>query len=154
MKIPSITEEIVKIPSISEESNQKPLSKLQNRDASKTGDNWEFVPPDGGKQFVSGIFFSTFHSLFFFIFFPREGWGWLVLAGSTLVNILIPGTVKSFGVLFMEFLEAFDASPKTALWIPALCYFLYSSLGLVYAIVNSYQYIKVNSIIGKIFQSL
>lgn len=39
------------------------------------------------------------------------------------------GTVKSFGVLFMEFLEAFDASPSTALWIPALCYFLYSSLG-------------------------
>lgn len=46
-----------------------------------------------------------------------------------LVNLLVPGTVKSFGVLFVEFLEAFDASPSTALWIPALCYFLYSSLG-------------------------
>lgn len=83
------------------------------------------------------------------------GFGWLVLAGSMLVNLLVPGvyrvirgdvekfrqhffnkfdllflgTVKSFGVLFMEFLEAFDASPSSALWIPALCYFLYSSLG-------------------------
>lgn len=70
----------------------------------KDDQEWELVPPDGG-------------------------WGWLVLAGSMLVNILVPGTVKSFGVLFVEFLEAFDASPSTAAWIPALCYFLYSSLG-------------------------
>lgn len=60
---------------------------------------------------------------------PDGGWGWLILLGSTVVNILVPGTIKSFGVLFVEFLEAFDASPATAAWIPALCYFLYSSLG-------------------------
>lgn len=60
---------------------------------------------------------------------PDGGWGWLVLAGSMMVNILIPGTIKSFGVLFVEFLEAFEASSATAAWIPALCYFLYSSLG-------------------------
>lgn len=48
-----------------------------------------------------------------------------------LVNVLVPGTVKSFGVLFMEFLEALpDATPSAASWIPALCYFLYSSLGI------------------------
>ena len=68
--------------------------------------NWKLVPPDGG-------------------------WGWLVLFGSTLVNVLIPGTIKSFGVLFVEFLEVFEASPSTAAWIPALCYFLYSSLGKI-----------------------
>lgn len=49
-----------------------------------------------------------------------------------MVNLLIPGTVKSFGVLFVEFLEVFDTSPATAAWIPALCYFLYSSLGKIY----------------------
>lgn len=65
---------------------------------------WKLVPPDGG-------------------------WGWLVLVGSTLVNVLVPGTVKSFGVLFVEFLEVFDASQAATAWIPALCYFLYSSLG-------------------------
>lgn len=48
-----------------------------------------------------------------------------------MVNLLIPGTVKSFGVLFVEFLEVFDASPAAAAWIPALCYFLYSSLGKI-----------------------
>lgn len=60
---------------------------------------------------------------------PDGGWGWLVLAGSMLVNILVPGTIKSFGVLFVEFMEAFKASNTSAAWIPALCYFLYSSLG-------------------------
>ena len=67
---------------------------------------------------------------------PDGGWGWLVLGGSMLVNVLIPGTIKSFGVLFVEFLEAFQASPATAAWIPALCYFLYSSLGILY--LNKY----------------
>lgn len=53
----------------------------------------------------------------------------MILFGSMLVNILVPGTIKSFGVLFVEFLEAFKATPSAAAWIPALCYFLYSSLG-------------------------
>lgn len=60
---------------------------------------------------------------------PDGGWGWMVLFGSILVNILIPGTVKSFGILFVEFLEVFDATPAAALWIPALSYWLYSSMG-------------------------
>ncbi|XP_067620386.1 monocarboxylate transporter 12 [Eurosta solidaginis] len=72
---------------------------------------------------------------------PDGGWGWLVLLGSMMVNILIPGTIKSFGVLFVEFLEAFDASPATGAWIPALCYFLYSSLGPVSSILSvKYSY--------------
>jgi hypothetical protein len=45
------------------------------------------------------------------------------------VNLLMPGTIKSFGVLFVEFIEVFNASQVTASWIPAVCYFLYSSLG-------------------------
>ena len=60
---------------------------------------------------------------------PDGGYGWLVLLGSIIVNILIPGTVKSFGILFVEFIEVFDATPSAAAWIPALSYFLYSSTG-------------------------
>lgn len=60
---------------------------------------------------------------------PDGGWGWLVLFGACLTNILIPGTIKSFGVLFIEFLQAFETTQTQASWIPALCYFLYSSLG-------------------------
>ena len=62
---------------------------------------------------------------------PDGGWGWLVLFGAMLVNILIPGgAIKSFGILFVEFIEAMPGTtPTQASWIPAICYFLYSSLG-------------------------
>lgn len=80
-------------------------------------DKYELVPPDGG-------------------------YAWVVLCGAMLVNILIPGgAIKSFGILFVEFLENMDASPTAASWIPALCYFLYSSLGPLSSILSvKYSY--------------
>ncbi|XP_062536140.1 monocarboxylate transporter 12 [Armigeres subalbatus] len=85
---------------------------------------------------------------------PDGGWGWLVLAGSMLVNILVPGTIKSFGVLFVEFLEAFQASPSTAAWIPALCYFLYSSLGPLSSILSVKYSYRTVTIIGGTFAAV
>ncbi|XP_012251939.2 monocarboxylate transporter 13-like isoform X2 [Athalia rosae] len=80
---------------------------------------------------------------------PDGGWGWLVLIAAVTVNFLIPGTVKSFGVLFVEFLEVFDASPAAAAWIPALCYFLYSSLGPLSSVLSvKYSYRTVTLIGG------
>lgn len=80
---------------------------------------------------------------------PDGGWGWLILLASVMVNLLIPGTVKSFGVLFVEFLEVFDASPAAAAWIPALCYFLYSSLGPLSSILSvKYSYRTVTLLGG------
>lgn len=82
---------------------------LDRRRNEKAMEKWKMVPPDGG-------------------------WGWLVLFGATLVNILVPGFIKSFGILFLEFQEAFEATPSEEMWIPALCYFLYSSLGKIITI--------------------
>ncbi|ENN74263.1 monocarboxylate transporter 13 isoform X2 [Dendroctonus ponderosae] len=87
-------------------------------------EKWKMVPPDGG-------------------------WGWLVLFGATLVNILVPGTIKSFGILFLEFQEAFETTPSEEMWIPALCYFLYSSLGPVSSILSlKYSYRTVTFLGG------
>uniref|UniRef100_A0A182QCE3 Major facilitator superfamily (MFS) profile domain-containing protein n=1 Tax=Anopheles farauti TaxID=69004 RepID=A0A182QCE3_9DIPT len=94
-----------------------------------TEDDYELVPPDGG-------------------------WGWLVLLGSMLVNILVPGTIKSFGVLFVEFLEAFQASPSSAAWIPALCYFLYSSLGPLSSILSVKYSYRTVTIVGGTFAAV
>lgn len=69
----------------------------------------------------------------------------MVLFGSILVNILIPGTVKSFGVLFVEFLEVFNASPVAAAWIPALSYWLYSSMGKPF-LVSGFCYVPNTNI--------
>lgn len=80
---------------------------------------------------------------------PPDGrYGWIVLFGATLVNLLVPGTVKSFGVLFVEFLEVFNASPISAAWIPALCYFLYSSLGPLSSILSLKYSYRTVTIIG------
>lgn len=53
-----------------------------------------------------------------------------MLAAAMLINILIiGGAVKSFGVLFPAFKENLGVSSAQVSYIPALLYFLYSSLG-------------------------
>ncbi|XP_065201734.1 monocarboxylate transporter 13 isoform X2 [Planococcus citri] len=82
---------------------------------------------------------------------PDGGWGWLVLFGCTLINLLIPGTIKSFGVLFVEFLEIFEFSEIAASWIPALCYFLYCSLGpLTSYLTHKFSYRTITLVGGTI----
>ncbi|XP_043495819.1 monocarboxylate transporter 9-like [Polistes fuscatus] len=82
---------------------------------------------------------------------PDGGWGWVVLTSALIVNFLIPGTVKSFGVLFVEFLHVFKASPTAASWMPALCYFLYNSLGPLSSILSSKYSYKTVTLIGGTF---
>ncbi|XP_039303273.1 monocarboxylate transporter 1 isoform X2 [Solenopsis invicta] len=82
---------------------------------------------------------------------PDGGWGWVVLFSALLVNFLIPGTVKSFGVLFVEFLHVFKASSTAASWMPALCYFLYSSLGPLSSILSTKYSYKTVTLIGGTF---
>uniref|UniRef100_A0A8D8TLC5 Monocarboxylate transporter 5 n=2 Tax=Cacopsylla melanoneura TaxID=428564 RepID=A0A8D8TLC5_9HEMI len=85
---------------------------------------------------------------------PDGGWGWLVLLGSLLVNVLMPGTIKSFGVLFVEFIEVFNASQVTASWIPAVCYFLYSSLGPLASYLSAKYSYRTVTLIGGTFASI
>ncbi|KAJ8980584.1 hypothetical protein NQ317_018711 [Molorchus minor] len=98
---------------------------LEAKKNEKTMEKYELVPPDGD-------------------------WGWLVLFGATLVNVLVPGTIKSFGVLFVEFLEAFESSPAEGMWIPALCYFLYSSLGPISSILSVKYSYRLVTVLGGI----
>lgn len=103
----------------------KSVVLLDHKKNGKKMEKWKLVPPDGG-------------------------WGWLVLFGATMVNILVPGTIKSFGVLFVEFMEAFESTPAEGMWIPALCYFLYSSLGPISSILSVKYSYRVVTILGGI----
>ncbi|KAM0733206.1 Monocarboxylate transporter 14 [Formica fusca] len=85
---------------------------------------------------------------------PDGGWGWLVLLAAVMVNLLIPGTIKSFGVLFVEFLDVFDASPAAAAWIPSLCYFLYSSLGPFSSVLSVKYSYRTVTLIGGTFAAV
>ncbi|XP_022126469.2 monocarboxylate transporter 13 isoform X1 [Pieris rapae] len=88
--------------------------------------DWEMVPPDGR-------------------------WGWFVLVGATLVNILIPGTIKSFGVLLVEFNDVFHSSASATSGIVALCYFLYSSLGPLSSVLSVKWSYRTVTLIGGSF---
>ncbi|XP_066587939.1 uncharacterized protein [Prorops nasuta] len=84
---------------------------------------------------------------------PDGGWGWVVLISALTVNLLIPGTLKSFGVLFVEFLHVFKSSSTAASWMPALCYFLYNSLGPLSSILSKKYSYKTVTLIGGAFAS-
>lgn len=99
------------------DEDEKLIAKSDDDD-----DQYELVPPDGG-------------------------YAWLVLCGAMLINILIPGgAIKSFGVLFPEFISGMNATPSQASWIPSLCYFLYSFLGPLSSILSvkySYRFVTI-----------
>lgn len=44
---------------------------------------------------------------------PDGGWGWMVVIAVFFVNFLIDGCAGSFGILYPELLEHFQASPAT-----------------------------------------
>ena len=44
---------------------------------------------------------------------PDGGWGWMVVLAVFFVNFLIDGCAGSFGILYPELLDEFNASPAT-----------------------------------------
>ncbi|XP_069104887.1 monocarboxylate transporter 5-like [Argopecten irradians] len=58
------------------------------------------------------------------------GWAWVVLLGCTCNFALIVGTIKSFGIFFIEFLVMFDASVSMTSMIAGLMQVSYSFFSL------------------------
>ena len=50
-----------------------------------------------------------------------------VLVATVLINCLVKGTLKSLGVLMLE-LDGLGVDTRTASWIPAIAYTLFSVL--------------------------
>lgn len=82
---------------------------------------------------------------------PDGGWGWLILAAAMLVNIIISGMIKSFGIFVMEIQETFDLKPSQILWIPAITYFFYSFLGPASSILAIHYSFRFVTIVGGAF---
>ena len=61
-----------------------------------------------------------------------RGWAWVILASLFLWNFLMTGTVKLIGILYVEFLELFQAGTVTTSWLGftfSLCVVLSSPVG-------------------------
>lgn len=51
---------------------------------------------------------------------PDGGWGWMVVLSSFVISMIADGISFSFGLLYIEFLEEFQASKSTTAWIGSL----------------------------------
>lgn len=85
---------------------------------------------------------------------PDGGWGWLILASAMLVNIIISGIIKSFGILVVEIEEVFELDEFEILWIPAITYFFYSFLGPASSIIAIQYSFRFVTLIGGAFIAL
>ncbi|KAG7302535.1 hypothetical protein JYU34_012453 [Plutella xylostella] len=51
---------------------------------------------------------------------PDGGWGWIVVLSSFVISMIADGISFSFGLLYIEFLDEFQASKSTTAWIGSL----------------------------------
>ncbi|XP_072397348.1 monocarboxylate transporter 12-like isoform X1 [Diabrotica undecimpunctata] len=51
---------------------------------------------------------------------PDGGWGWMIVLSAFVINGISEGISFSFGLLYVEFLNAFDASKSATSWIGSL----------------------------------
>lgn len=60
---------------------------------------------------------------------PDKGYAWLVLLAAFLGNAIFDGIIFSFGIFYMEFLDAFQAGRSTTSWIGSVISAVYSLIG-------------------------
>lgn len=48
------------------------------------------------------------------------GWGWMVVLAGFVQSALVFGVIRSFGVIFVEFVAYFQASSSTISWVISL----------------------------------
>ncbi|XP_060067081.1 monocarboxylate transporter 12-like [Ylistrum balloti] len=58
-----------------------------------------------------------------------SGYAWVILFACSLLYMMLSGLTKAFGILYTEFLEAYDAGAGNTAWIGSVKLFLFFGLG-------------------------
>ncbi|XP_053406500.1 monocarboxylate transporter 12-like [Mercenaria mercenaria] len=85
---------------------------------------------------------------------PDGGWGWVVVAGATVLNFLIGGAVNTFGVLYVALLDKYGQSAGATAWVGSLANAMGLLLGPLSSALSARFSCRKMVIMGGIFTSL
>ncbi|XP_041083777.1 monocarboxylate transporter 5-like isoform X2 [Polyodon spathula] len=84
---------------------------------------------------------------------PDGGWGWMIVVHCFLVNVLVMGSLKSFGIFFVAFQDAFGGSSEQISWVGSIMSCLRLSAGPLASVACGKLGYRWASIVGALLVS-
>lgn len=85
---------------------------------------------------------------------PDGGWGWIVCLGSFGINFILDGTMFCFGIIYLDLLEYFKATPAKTAWVGSTLAGMHMIVGPLVSLLLTHFSHRAITICGGIIASL